>query len=241
MCRLVFFLFISISIYGQQNLLEIKIDSIKTDDSNPKERQFTINYHIENLSNNSILIYLQSNKIIPNAVASMSLKTVYKIYRNKDFIDLDGIFENYQDPLEEKNKSLNDPEYYNKLITKSGFTKSKLDSVFKKYNGNKEIITDDFDLPNASKLKDLIILFNPKEIKNFSVKCSWNKKRYSKNGDDEYYLEDKSDYFIEFVLVLSIEKLKNRLKTSDFENLKKDKNFVSGVFTSNKIKIDFGN
>ncbi len=239
MSRLIFFLFFSISIYGQQNILEMKIDSIKTDDSNPKERQFTINYHIENLSNNSVSIYLQSNKITPNAVASMSLNTIYKIYKDKDFINIAGVFENYQDPIDEKSNLLIDPEYYNKLIIKSGFTISKLDSVFKKYNENKEIIIDDFDLPNTSKLNDLKVMFSPKETKNFSVKCSWNKKRYFKNGDEEYYLDEKSDYFIEFVLVLSVEKLKNRLKPEDFELLKNDKTYVNGVFTSNKIKIDF--
>lgn len=217
----------------------MKIDSIKTDDSNPKERQFTINYHIENLSNNSVSIYLQSNKITPNAVASMSLNTIYKIYKDKDFINIAGVFENYQDPIDEKSNLLIDPEYYNKLIIKSGFTISKLDSVFKKYNENKEIIIDDFDLPNTSKLNDLKVMFSPKETKNFSVKCSWNKKRYFKNGDEEYYLDEKSDYFIEFVLVLSVEKLKNRLKPEDFELLKNDKTYVNGVFTSNKIKIDF--
>ena len=217
----------------------MKIDSIKTDDSNPKERQFTINYHIENLSNNSVSIYLQSNKITPNAVASMSLNTIYKIYKDKDFINIAGVFENYQDPIDEKSNLLIDPEYYNKLIIKSGFTISKLDSVFKKYNENKEIIIDDFDLPNTSKLNDLKVMFSPKETKNFSVKCSWNKKRYFKNGDEGYYLDEKSDYFIEFVLVLSVEKLKNRLKPEDFELLKNDKTYVNGVFTSNKIKIDF--
>ncbi len=229
----------SISVFGQTNSVQIQIDSIKTNNSNPKERQFTINYHIDNLLDNSISFYFNPKKIIPNAVASMSLQTIYKIYQNNNFIDVDGVFENYQDPLEEKNNSLIDPHYHDRIIEKSGLTKSKLDSILKNSIKNKEKSFNDLKVRNSTKIKDLKISFNPKETKNFSVICNWNKKRYSKSGENEYYLDEKSDYFIEFMLVLSKEKLKNRLSIEEFEKFIKDKNNIEGVFTSNRIKIDF--
>ena len=46
---IVFFLYVT-SIFGQNQQIELKIDSIASLDSIPTERKFTINYHIENLT-----------------------------------------------------------------------------------------------------------------------------------------------------------------------------------------------
>ena len=42
------FVLFTLSSFGQEKPLEIKIDAIKSDNSNLKERKFTIQYHISN-------------------------------------------------------------------------------------------------------------------------------------------------------------------------------------------------
>ena len=106
------------SIFAQNNTLAITIENIVTNNTNPKEQHFAINYNIENLTNKQVSFYLQSDKIIPNSIASNSLKTVYKIYENDVFIDTDGVFEKYWDVAAEQNKALTDPDYYIKLEKK---------------------------------------------------------------------------------------------------------------------------
>ena len=226
------------SIFAQDENLAIKIENIVTNNTNPKEQHFTINYSIENLTNKEVSFYLQSDKIIPNSIASNSLKTVYKIYENDVFIDTDGVFEKYWDAAAEQNKALTDPEYYIKLAKKYELFRKK-DSIATIDHKNKDTIDDELDYFSNPKIKNLKVVLKPKEIKKYAVKCSWNKKRYSTNGDNEYYLNEKLDYSIAFMLVLSIEKLKNQVTEKEFQALKNDKTIVNGVFISNKVKIIF--
>ena len=50
-------LLVSLSAFSQHKVIDVKIDSINFDDSNPKKRVYSINYHVENLTNNSISFF----------------------------------------------------------------------------------------------------------------------------------------------------------------------------------------
>ena len=74
---LIISLLLSFSAFAQSKMIDVKIDSITSDDSNPKRRQFKIAYHIENLTNNDISFFLRPNTLIANAAASLTLFPIY--------------------------------------------------------------------------------------------------------------------------------------------------------------------
>ena len=85
-------LFFSVSLLAQTKPLNVTIDSITTDNTNPKKRAYFINYHIENVSEHTVSFFLHPNTLIANAASSMTLFPIYKIYQNGNFIPLDGPF-----------------------------------------------------------------------------------------------------------------------------------------------------
>jgi hypothetical protein len=93
---LYFFLFITFTISAQNKKLEVKINSISTKDVNASNRVFNINYQIENKTNDTISFFLMPNALIANAASSSTLFTVYKIYQNGKFEDMDGPFFEYE-------------------------------------------------------------------------------------------------------------------------------------------------
>lgn len=56
--KFIYLLLISASIFAQDKSIEAKIMAITASDSNPKNREFTIHYEIENLTNNSVSFFL---------------------------------------------------------------------------------------------------------------------------------------------------------------------------------------
>jgi len=89
--RIIYFLFLLIN-FSASAQIEVRIDSIITIDS-ISQRKFAINYHLENLTNKEICFFLNPNEFVPNSRASMSVKTTYKIYQDKEFIDIENLFE----------------------------------------------------------------------------------------------------------------------------------------------------
>jgi hypothetical protein len=84
-----------------------------------------------------------------------------------------------------------------------------------------------------------IVTLNPREIRTFNIKTAWNKERYFKEDDLEYYLDEKDDYLFELVLDLKKTFFKEQLAPEEYSKLEKDKNFIQGVFTTNKATINF--
>lgn len=84
-----------------------------------------------------------------------------------------------------------------------------------------------------------VMLFAPNEAKTFIQKMFWQKNRYYQEGDFEYYLNEKNKYEIQFLVILNKKQLKNQLTEKYYLEVLKDKNFIEGVFSSNKIQIEF--
>jgi hypothetical protein len=68
----------------------------------------------------------------------------------------------------------------------------------------------------------------------------WNKQRYHKNDDIEYYIEEKEKHFIELHINLMTEELLMSFTEAEKKELLKDKVLTKGWFTSNKVEIDLG-
>ena len=241
--KFIYLLLISASIFAQNKSIEAKIISITSNDSNPKKREFTINYQIENLTNNPVSFFLRPNTLIANAAGSMTLFPIYKIYINGVFIPLDG-------PFSERDGI----DWETKLQGFKDYTAPEAKEIIKKtieeFKAQNKLIVDNYTknvgkntnenwiLENYHLLESKITL-NPKEIKSFAIKTSWNRERYFKEDDLEYYLDEKDNYLFELVLDLKKTSFKDRLLEDDYLKFKKDSNFIEGIFTTNKVKIDF--
>ncbi len=114
--------------------------------------------------------------------------------------------------------------------------KDSIIAIYKKNNGTSN---DDFWILKNHILLETFKTIGPKEILNISHNLYWQRKRYFKNFDSEFYLDEKNNYFIQIGLVLLKDELQDRLTKLEFDKIRNNKNFISGVFESNKIKIDF--
>jgi hypothetical protein len=230
-------------VFSQNKVIDVKIDSITSDDSNPKKRVYTINYHIENLSENSISFFLIPNTLIANAASSMTLFPIYKIYHNDIFTPLDG-------PFFEKHGI----DWETKLTGIKDYTSPKAKEIIKKaleeFTAKNKIIVDNYTKNGGKSTDDAWIIENhhlleskitlkPKETKTFVIKTSWNKERYFKEDDLEYYLDEKDKYEFELVLDLKKTFFKERLSTEEYLKIEKDIHFIEGIFTTNKVSIIF--
>ncbi len=236
------FLCSTFSLFAQEKQLEVKINSITTKDVNYSNRMFYINYQIENKTKNPISFFLIPNALIAHAASSLTLFTVYKIYQNGKFEDMDGPFFEFEndDELEYhtlQNKNSEDAKRLLKTIQDREIIFATKD--FKEYK-DKGGISDDFKwIYNRAKLLNNIIVLNPFETKKFTIKTIWNRNRFIKNDDLEYYLNENDDFEIELILDLKTNLFYNQLTKEDIQRIFANPNFINGEFVSNKYKLNF--
>ena len=235
----ILFFFFSIS-FGQNKPLELKIDSITSVDLSSKKRAFTIKYHITNTTNKEVSFFLIPNTLIANSASSMTLFPVYKIYQNGIFEDVDGPFheriyvedgaiENTDE--EEKRKTLLEERTAKRLL--------KYNTLIENYKKNGGTNTDELWIYKNQKLLQNIVVLKPNETKNFEIKTNWNKERYFKIDDNEFYLNEKDNFQIELCLFLNKSNRNNELSSEEFSGFESDKNFLQGEFISNKMDLNF--
>lgn len=217
------FLFFSICSFSQNTELEIKINSITFIDSNPTERKFTVLYHIENLTNNPVSFILNTNSIRPNATSSMSYYPAYRLYQGDEIVNSVSIF-NSKKAKEELQKIIKDLEL---AQTK----KDSKNNIYDNIEKNKMQITQN--------ILNSIIKLNPKEIKKFSAVLNWDKNRYSKYFDIEYYLNEKATHYFDLCINLMKEEFKEKVSSEDFKTIIEDKTIIKGWIQSNKMEINF--
>lgn len=223
-------LLIVFSISAQNNPIEIKIDSITSRDSSEfLDREFTINYYIKNLTNNEISFFLNANNFIPSTFSSMQYIPTYSLFQNENRIDASQIIKanrthfrldiNNQKTIEEFIKK-------NQDSIKLEIQKMKSDSLYFWKKTNKALLNAVFTL-------------KPKETKQFIQKIYWNKVRYTKNDELEYYLDEKSLYSIQIELTLMKKEFSDRLTPKELQAFLTNPNFIEGYFHSNKLEINF--
>ncbi len=209
----------SIVTFSQNKLIELKIDTIMTDNSNPKERKFTINYHIKNLTEKPVTFILNTKSIIPISTGSLKYIPYYKLFEENTSIDIlifnNGINKKFDinsilDSRKEKDTTVKSIEKYLEKIQKA----------------NNEIPVNS------------ITKIDVNESKKYTITLFWNKERYQKQDDFEYYLDEKLKHYFEISIHLMKEELKEKFTTEQFKTIIDDKTFIKGWFTSNKVEID---
>lgn len=202
----------SLSAYSQS--LSLKIDSIVVDDQDPAERVFKLVYHLENMTDEELLFLQDTTGIVPSTGGSGTYFPYYKIYEEDVFLEIGSFFSGW------RRKEIN-------------LDNLNLDSLMVVY---KERLQTD---RKEKRILEKIIKIAPREIKSFSMDFYWDRNRYYQNHDMEYYLEEKSQHFIEITMVMQKPNLESESFEEALEKIANDKNFIQGVFTSNKMAINF--
>ncbi len=239
--RIICFLFFSVSLFAQKPALEVKIDSIHFDDSNSKVRKYFIDYHVENLTDNEVSFVLFPTTLIANAASSMTLYPIYKIYRNNVFEDMDGPFfeaETKEELLLREVES--DSKEFKDLIESYKANRLKLmTEYYKNYKANGGQSTDVSWIDNNQKIMNSVLIMKPKEVKKYTIQTTWNRNRFIKNDDLEYYLNENENFEFQLILDLKKSSFKDSLSKEQLDTFMSNPNFIQGVFMSNKAKIEF--
>lgn len=241
--RLFYFIFlISFSVLAQNQKLGVTITSITTEDISASNTEYHINYQIENKTSEELSFFLLPNALIANTASSLSLYPVYRMYQNGVFEDMDGPFFEYEteDELEyakiDDKTSAEAKKLLNKIETKKSYIAKYFYKKYKDEGGK----SDDFQwVYNRQKLLNNIIILKPRETKSFTIKTLWNKNRFIKNDDLEFYLDENNTIEIELILDLKTNLFKDQLSEEDLVKINANPNFIRGDFVSNKMKIEF--
>lgn len=222
----------------QSQTLKLKINSIVFKDSIPEEREFIVNYEIENLSSEKVSFFFNPNEITSSETGSMSNKPFYKIFQGEEQINPGEVLNPYRNlgglGFEENLKNLKEnPEELKKYLKER--LNMNIDSMLAEFNK-----PENEKLKNQTEIlmKDLFQL-NPRETKSISKVLYWDKKRYYLNGQNEFYLDEKTKHYLELTLILLKSEFKNKLTETQFNTIMSDKNFLNAVIVSNKMEINF--
>lgn len=218
--KLLHILLYSTFLFGQKPI-ELKIESLTSVDKTQDERTFTINYSITNKTDKTIHFILNPNNLIPISAGSLNPSIYYNVYENEISIDVSGIFtgnrttRNFKDEAEVKK--------YNDSIVET----------FK--NKTVEKLIQDSKANTVKNIQE----FKPNETREYSITFNWNKNRYFKNDVMEYYIDENESHFYELHINLMKEELLSKFSDEEKNEILKDKNFIKGWFTSNKVEINF--
>lgn len=237
-----FFLLFPMLFFGQNKPLKINIVSITSVDSISEERKFTIRYSIENTTDKEVSFFLEPEKLFPAHSNAMATGIFYKLFQEKDELIINGIFSNKKfkniDGFPDFSKLSNDAER-EKAMRKyiEEYMKKESDSIEKlTKNGVTEI--EAHKIRASTSLLKALCTLKPKETKTYITEWYWDKKRYFKRDEFEYYLNEKSTFYVQFYLFLMKEQYQNKLTTTDYETLMKIPDFIKGVYQSEKVEIN---
>jgi hypothetical protein len=236
--------------------LDFKIDSIATADS-AKERKYTIFYHLTNLTDKKLSFFQKPETLISNNGGSMSNCPYYKIYEGDKFLNLGNAFDRPEKAETFRQRDSHDPaknlEILKEIQENFVLTDSMVAQIKRLGHTSERIeISDSLMIefkkgtyhPNGLEfrkhnlMEDLFTL-DPNETKTFTKIVSWDKDRYFFHDPEEFYLDEKGKYFLEITMVLMKEPFKDKLTEEQYQKILTDKNFIKGVFVSNKKEISF--
>lgn len=233
-------LLFSIQLMGQTPALAVKINSVIVDNANPKFRAYQINYQIENLTNHPVSFFLIPTHMTCNAMSSLALTPIYKLYQNNIYVPMQGpleappgkhVWTDYPD------ENISNVEDAQALIQKITMEKNKaIVEAYQKKGGKSD---DVYWIIKNQELLDSKILMKALETQSYTITVQWNKERYRMEDDLEYYLEEQDVFEMDLTLHLIKTYFKDRLTAEEYAEVAKDPNFIEGIFTSNKVTIDF--
>ena len=215
-----YLLFFCLTAFSQSKPLELKILSLTEIDS-VSERTFSLGFSISNKTDKTIHFILNPEGLIPISGGSMRPNPYYKIYEKETSIDISNLFTGRKVSRTFKNEE--DFKKYQDSL--SEVVKNKTLEELVKEN-------------KASTIKNIQEM-KPNETKEYSSTFRWDKNRYFKNDVMEYYIDEKESHFFELHINLMKEELLSKFSEEEKNEILKDKNFIKGWFTSNKVEINF--
>lgn len=238
-----YFLLLLTSSLLAQKPLDLKIDSIIWDDSEPGSRKFTVSYTLKNLTDQSLQFFLNPKGVTPNTAGSMTNMPYYKIYENDTFIEIGNAFRTTDTDFatEQIGQHLPTQEERDAALVKYFKDTYNIDLYEAQAEMQKEGYGSEVYQARIKRKKILhdVFTIEPKEAQSFEQVFYWNKDRYYILHDVEYYLDENVDYFFEMTIVLHQYDFGQDGETNE-EQIVDDSNFIQGVFISNKMPIYFG-
>ena len=136
------------------------------------------------------------------------------------------------------------------IETNTVFDSKKSNAVLKKImqdlENNRKGLADyllkqqqELTIKNSKKIIESITKFQPNETKNFSATLSWDKNRYHKFEDNEYFLDQKTTHYLDLFLYLNKEELTSTLLPEDLKIILNDLTNITGWIYTNKVEINF--
>lgn len=225
MRNLFLLLFLSIFTYSiaQNTDIAVQIDSITQRDTSPKERVFTIHYHITNKTKKLISLVLNTNELRPNMYNSSSWIPSYRLFQDQMMVETNTIFDTKKSDAFLK-KTIQDLESNRENIKDYLLTQQKTIAT----TTSKSIVNS-------------VLKLNGDETKNYTATLTWDKNRYHKHFDNEYYLDQKSTHYLDLFLIFNKDELENRLLPEDLNAILGDDTIARGWVISNKVEINFKN
>lgn len=220
--KYIILLLLSFTVHAQSKPIVIKIDSIATTETEDNRRAFKLHCQITNTSKQEISFVLDLKKIIPIGSGSLKPTPYYKVYENEMTLEVNGIFTGEKQVLNFKNEA----EMYRYQDSITATFKNKTPEQWQQEK-------KEYFLNNIQKMQ-------PNEVKHFDAVIVWDKNRYHRNGDIEYFIEEKEKHFIELHINLMTEELLLSFSEAEKNELLKDKVLTKGWFTSNKMEINLG-
>ena len=220
-------------IFGQNALLKVSVNSLKSIDSLSQERRFFIDYSIQNLTGKQLFFFLKPDQLTSNVSGALSNCPYYKVYQENETIDANGILNQKlesvlpKELIESMKKAKNDAErseIYGKYFEER--FKSDEDPKLKFERERKELLEEVFTIA-------------ANETRTFHLCYIWDKNRYFKHDDIEYYLTENTPHYFEITINLMKKPFKDKLTEQEYNAIMNNKDFVEGVFVSNKMEINF--
>ena len=218
---LMFFLFISLCSNAQNTDIEVQIDSITYKDPSTSERIFTVHYHIKNKTISLISLVLNTNELRSNMYNSSSWIPCYRLFQEKNMIETNSVFDSKKSDAILK-KMMQDLENNRKGLA---------DYLLKK---QKEL-----EIKTSKKIIESIVKFQANETKTFSATLSWDKNRYQKFEDNEYFLDQDTKHYLDLFLYFNKEELTSSLLPEDLKIILDDPTIATGWIYTNKVEINF--
>jgi hypothetical protein len=184
----IYILLFTISSLAQNQPIKIEINSI-TDIDSLSFRKYTIIYSISNLTNNKISFFLSPDNVLTGSGGSMKTDVSMTLFQEKEELPIEEILTNK--PIKIKFvipdfESIKDEKLKNEAIRK--YFKENLGIDFEDDINKSKVDENYFIKKSSQRLMESIMTLEPFESKKYNKTFYWDKKRYYKINEMEYYI-----------------------------------------------------
>lgn len=236
-------MFIVFKTNGQSDRVLFTIDSVSHIDS-VSVRKFIIHYKLQNLTNQKAMFFLEPNSVFTGSAGSKNTQISSQLFQEKEELPAREILSlsarkmsipNF-DSIADKDKRKDAIIKY--LKENYNYDSDKELEEIKKLKDAKE--KEDYFLKKSSdRLLKTLFTLEANETKTYQKVMYWDKKRYYKIDELEYYINEDSKYYLQFYFVALKEEYKESILPEEYQKIEKNPNFIKAWINSNKVEINF--